>query len=41
MEPGGLISGDMNGILVVPRAIEEVAIARACEKASGEKSFAK
>jgi regulator of RNase E activity RraA len=25
MEPGGLISGGMDGILVVPRAIEEVA----------------
>ena len=41
IEPGGLISGDLDGVLVIPRAIEEVAVARACEKTGGEKSFAK
>jgi hypothetical protein len=41
IEPGGLISGDLDGVLVVHRAIKEVAVARACEKTSGEKSFAK
>jgi 4-hydroxy-4-methyl-2-oxoglutarate aldolase len=29
IEPGGLISGDMDGVLVVPRAIEEEPVARA------------
>lgn len=37
IEPGDLIFGDMDGVLVVPRRIEEEAVARACEKASGEK----
>jgi 4-hydroxy-4-methyl-2-oxoglutarate aldolase len=37
IEPGDLIFGDMDGVLVVPRLIEEEAVARACEKASGEK----
>jgi 4-hydroxy-4-methyl-2-oxoglutarate aldolase len=29
IEPGGLISADMDGVLVVPRAIEEEPVARA------------
>jgi 4-hydroxy-4-methyl-2-oxoglutarate aldolase len=37
IEPGDLIFGDMDGVLVVPRAIEEEAVSRALEKASGEK----
>ncbi len=37
IEPGDLIFGDIDGVLVVPHAIEEEAIARALEKARGEK----
>jgi regulator of RNase E activity RraA len=37
IEPGDLIFADMDGVLVVPRAIEEEAVARALEKARGEK----
>jgi 4-hydroxy-4-methyl-2-oxoglutarate aldolase len=37
IEPGDLIFGDMDGVLVVPRAVEEEAIARALEKARGDK----
>jgi 4-hydroxy-4-methyl-2-oxoglutarate aldolase len=37
IEPGDLIFGDMDGVLVVPRAIEEEAVGRALEKARGEK----
>src|ERR1700684_1959015 len=37
IEPGDLIFGDMDGVLVVPRAIEEEAIARALAKAPGGK----
>jgi 4-hydroxy-4-methyl-2-oxoglutarate aldolase len=37
IEPGDLIFGDMDGVLVVPHAIEDEAVARALEKASGEK----
>jgi 4-hydroxy-4-methyl-2-oxoglutarate aldolase len=37
IEPGDLIFGDMDGVLAVPRAIEEEAVARALEKARGEK----
>jgi regulator of RNase E activity RraA len=32
-----LIFGDVDGVLAVPRAIEEEAVARALEKARGEK----
>jgi regulator of RNase E activity RraA len=37
IEPGDLIFGDMDGVLVVPRAMEEEVVARALEKARGEK----
>lgn len=37
IEPGDLIFGDMDGVLVVPRAVEEEAVTRALEKARGEK----
>ena len=37
IEPGDLIFGDLDGVLAVPRAIEEEAVARALEKARGEK----
>jgi 4-hydroxy-4-methyl-2-oxoglutarate aldolase len=37
IEPGDLIFGDLDGVLVIPRAAEEEAVARALEKASGEK----
>src|SRR6201992_4311786 len=37
IEPGDLIFADMDGVLAVPRAIEEEAVARALEKARGEK----
>ena len=37
IEPGDLIFGDMDGVLAVPRAIEEEAVARALEKARGKK----
>jgi 4-hydroxy-4-methyl-2-oxoglutarate aldolase len=37
IEPGDLIFGDMDGVLAVPRAVEDEAVARALEKARGEK----
>jgi 4-hydroxy-4-methyl-2-oxoglutarate aldolase len=37
IEPGDLIFADLDGVIVVPRAVEEEAIARALEKARGEK----
>jgi 4-hydroxy-4-methyl-2-oxoglutarate aldolase len=37
IEPGDLIFGDLDGVLVIPRAAEEEAVARALEKARGEK----
>jgi 4-hydroxy-4-methyl-2-oxoglutarate aldolase len=35
--PGDLIFADMDGVVAVPRAVEEEAVARALEKARGEK----
>ncbi|MFQ5985415.1 MAG: RraA family protein [Alphaproteobacteria bacterium] len=40
VSPGDLVFGDREGVLVVPRAAEEEAIARALEKARGEKRVA-
>lgn len=37
IEPGDVIFGDLDGVLVVPRAAEEEAFARALEKVRGEK----
>jgi len=37
VHPGDLIFGDLDGVLVVPREVEQEVIARALEKASGEK----
>lgn len=37
IEPGDLVFGDMDGVLVVPRSIEEEVLSEALEKARGEK----
>lgn len=37
IEPGDLIFGDLDGIVVIPRAVEEEVLIRAVEKARGEK----
>jgi regulator of RNase E activity RraA len=37
VNPGDLVFGDLDGVLVVPRAIEQEAIGHALEKARGEK----
>jgi regulator of RNase E activity RraA len=37
VRPGDLVFGDMDGVLVIPREVEAEAIARALEKARGEK----
>ncbi len=37
IEPGDLIVGDLDGVIVVPRKVEDEVIARAVEKATGEK----
>lgn len=37
IEPGDLVFGDLDGVVIVPRAIETEVIARALEKARGEK----
>jgi 4-hydroxy-4-methyl-2-oxoglutarate aldolase len=36
VEPGDLVFGDVDGVVVVPRKIEEQVLARAFEKVSGE-----
>ncbi len=36
VHPGEIIFGDSDGLVVIPRAVEEAAIARAKEKAAGE-----
>ena len=38
IEPGDLVFGDVDGVVVVPRKVEEAAIARALQKVSGENS---
>lgn len=40
IEPGDLIFGDLDGVLVIPQAAEEEAFSRALEKARGEKKVA-
>jgi len=37
IEPGDLVFGDLDGVVIVPRAVEAEAIARALEKARGER----
>jgi regulator of RNase E activity RraA len=37
VRPGDLVFGDIDGVLVIPREVEAEAIARALEKARGEK----
>ena len=37
IEPGDLVFGDLDGVLIVPRALEIEVITRALEKARGEK----
>jgi len=37
IDPGDLVFGDLDGVLVVPKAVEEQVIARAMEKARGER----
>jgi regulator of RNase E activity RraA len=34
--PGDLLVGDIDGVLVIPRAVEDEVLARALEKASAE-----
>jgi len=36
VQPGDIVFGDLDGVLVIPRAAEEEAIRRALEKASTE-----
>lgn len=38
VNPGDLVFGDLDGVVVVPQAVEEEVIERALEKASGEKT---
>jgi regulator of RNase E activity RraA len=37
VEPGDLVFGDLDGVVIVPRALEQTVIVRALEKARGEK----
>ena len=37
VEPGDLVFGDLDGVVIVPKALETEVIARALEKARGEK----
>jgi regulator of RNase E activity RraA len=37
IEPGDLVFGDLDGVVIVPRAVEEEVVNRALEKARGEK----
>jgi len=41
IEPGDLIFGDLDGVLVVPKKAEEEAVSRALKKARGEKQVRK
>ena len=40
VNPGDIVFGDLDGVLVIPREIEEEVITRAYEKATGEKMVA-
>jgi regulator of RNase E activity RraA len=37
IQPGDLVFGDLDGVLVIPRAVEAEVVERALEKARGEK----
>ena len=37
IEPGDLVFGDLDGVVIVPRAVENEVITRALKKARGEK----
>jgi regulator of RNase E activity RraA len=37
VEPGDLVFGDLDGVVIIPRALENEVITRALEKARGEK----
>ncbi|ATY33440.1 RraA family protein [Sphingomonas psychrotolerans] len=37
IQPGDLVFGDLDGVLVIPRAVEQEVVDRALEKARGEK----
>ena len=41
IEPGDLVFGDLDGVVIVPRALEQEVIPRALEKARGEKKVRK
>jgi regulator of RNase E activity RraA len=41
IEPGDLVFGDLDGVLIVPRSLEVEVIERALEKARGEKTVRK
>ncbi len=41
VEPGDIVFGDLDGVVVIPREIEEEVIRRAWEKATGEKTVGK
>ncbi len=38
IQPGDLVFGDLDGVLVIPRAVEQEVVERAAEKARGEKT---
>ena len=38
IEPGDLVFGDLDGVVIIPRAIEDEVLVRAVEKARGEKT---
>lgn len=40
IQPGDLIFGDLDGVLVIPRAVEQEVLERAYEKATGERTVA-
>ena len=37
IEPGDLVFGDLDGVVIVPRAVETEVVQRALEKARGER----
>jgi regulator of RNase E activity RraA len=41
IEPGDIVFGDIDGVIVIPKAVEDEVIAGALEKASGEKTVLK
>ena len=41
VKPGDLVFGDVDGVLIIPRAVEHEVIEQALEKARGEKDVGK